>query len=132
VIEGLALDTDAAVDFIRDDRPSPPPINRVAQIVLPLIVVGELFQGAESSVRPDRNRAAIDALIERWETLLPNIETARIYGRIRAAVFQRTNNLSVSKRNDLWIAALCIQHGFPLLTNDAGFDHIDGLTVIHW
>jgi len=62
VIERLALDTDAAVDFIREDRPSPPPINRV----------------------------------------------------------------------EVWIAALCIQYKMPLLTNDGGFDHIDGLTVIHW
>jgi len=132
VIERLALDSDAAVDFIRNDRLSPPPINQVEQIALPLTVLGELFQGAESSARPDRNRAAIEILIKRWQLLLPTIETARLYGRIRAAVFQRTDNLSVSKRNDLWIAALCIQHGFPLLTNDAGYDRIPGLTVIHW
>lgn len=34
--------------------------------------------------------------------------------------------------NDLWIAALCLQHALPLLTNDRGFDTIDGLAVIHW
>jgi tRNA(fMet)-specific endonuclease VapC len=132
VSERLALDTDAAVDFIRDDRPTPPLISRVEQIVLPITVVGELFQGAESSVRPERNRAVIEALLDHWQPLLPTIETARIYGRIRAAVFQRTTNLSVSKRNDLWIAALCIQYELPLLTNDAGYDGIPGLTVIHW
>ena len=37
-----------------------------------------------------------------------------------------------SKVNDLWIAALCIQHNLPLLTHDRGFDHIAGLTVVHW
>jgi tRNA(fMet)-specific endonuclease VapC len=132
VSERLALDSDAAVDFIRADRPTPPPISRVEQIVLPLTVVGELFHGAESSVRPERNRAVIEALLEQWQPLLPTIETARIYGRIRASVFQRTDNLSVSKRNDLWIAALCIQYEFPLLTKDAGYDAVPGLTVIHW
>ena len=74
----------------------------------------------------------IEALLEQWQPLLPTIETARIYGRIRAAVFQRTANLSVSKRNDLWIAAVCIQYELPLLTNDAGYDAVPGLTVIHW
>jgi tRNA(fMet)-specific endonuclease VapC len=132
VSERLALDTDAAVDFIRDDRKTPPPISRVEQIVLPVTVVGELFQGAESSVRPERNRGVIEALLDQWQTLLPTIETARIYGRIRTAVFQRTNNLSVSKRNDLWIPALCIQYELPLLTNDGGYDAVPGLTVIHW
>lgn len=130
--ERLALDTDAAVDFLRDDRLTPPPISRVEQIVLPVTVLGELFHGAESSGRPERNRAVIEALLEQWQALLPTIETARIYGRIRAAVFQRTDNLSVSKRNDLWIAALCIQHELPLLTNDGGYDGIPGLAVIHW
>jgi len=132
VSERLALDSDAAVDFIRDDRPTPPPISRAEQIVLPVTVLGELFQGAESSVRPERNRAVVEALLEQWRPLLPTIETARIYGRIRAAVFGRTANLSVSKRNDLWIVALCIQYEFPLLTNDAGFDRVPGLSVIHW
>ena len=41
-------------------------------------------------------------------------------------------SLRASKMNDFWIAALCIQHGLPLLTNDKGFDNIPGLTVIHW
>jgi predicted nucleic acid-binding protein len=34
--------------------------------------------------------------------------------------------------NDLWIAALCIQHSLPLLTNDRGFNGIENLEVIHW
>jgi len=36
------------------------------------------------------------------------------------------------ERLDVWIAALCIQHDVPLLTNDRGFDTIPELTVIHW
>jgi predicted nucleic acid-binding protein len=32
----------------------------------------------------------------------------------------------------LWIAALCIQYDFPLLTNDGVYDRVPGLTVIHW
>jgi predicted nucleic acid-binding protein len=74
----------------------------------------------------------IETVIKIWEPLVPGIETARIYGDIRAATFRKTDNLSASKKNDLWIAALCIQHDLPLLTNDGGFDHIDGLSVIHW
>jgi tRNA(fMet)-specific endonuclease VapC len=131
VIERLALDTDAAVDYIREDRRSPPQINDAEAIALPLTVIGELFYGAECSARPDQNRGVIEAGIERWEPLFPSIETARIYGRIRAGAFGMTDNLTASKRNDLWIAALCIQHDLPLLTNDRGFDRIAGLSVIH-
>jgi predicted nucleic acid-binding protein len=95
VSERLALDTDAAVDFIRGDRPTPPPISRVEQIVLPVTVLGELFQGAESSYDLSEIEPWSRLLLEQWRPLLPTIDTARIYGRIRAAVFQRTANLSV-------------------------------------
>jgi predicted nucleic acid-binding protein len=57
--------------------------------------------------------------------------TARIYGELRARI-RTVQTVSMSKLNDLWIAALCLQHNLPLLTNDRGFDHISGLTVIHW
>lgn len=74
----------------------------------------------------------VEDFIERWQPLIPDVQTARIYGDIRAALFWTTGNLAPSKMNDLWIAALCIQHELPLLTNDAGFERIPGLTVIHW
>lgn len=128
----LALDTNAAVDFIRDDRQSPPQINAAERVVVPLTVIGELYFGAARSDQPEANRSIIKSALERWDPLLPDVETARIYGEIRAATFHKTGNLSTSRVNDLWIAALCIQHKLPLLTNDAGFDRIHGLTVIHW
>jgi tRNA(fMet)-specific endonuclease VapC len=132
VIEGLALDTSAAIDFIRDVRQSPPQIPSAKIVVIPLPVVGELFHGAMCSTRPDASSAIVETVINRWQPLIPDVQTARIYGDIRASLFRKTANLSTSKINDLWIAALCIQHALPLLTNDRGFDRIPGLTVIHW
>ena len=34
--------------------------------------------------------------------------------------------------NDLWIAALCRQHSFPLLSRDRHFDFVSGLQRIDW
>ncbi|MGK2857341.1 MAG: hypothetical protein ACSLFQ_09055 [Thermoanaerobaculia bacterium] len=34
--------------------------------------------------------------------------------------------------HDLWIAALCLENGAPLLTMDKLFDHVEGLRVVHW
>ncbi len=132
MIERLALDTSAAVDYIREDRLSPPQINAAKVVVIPLTVVGELFHGASCSALPDESGAIVESIIERWKPLLPNVATARVYGEIRTALFRTTKNLSASRVNDLWIAALCIQYGFSLLTNDRGFDNVAGLTVIHW
>jgi predicted nucleic acid-binding protein len=74
----------------------------------------------------------VESTIGDWHPLIADVQTARTYGDIRATMFRRTGNLSVSKVNDLWIAALCIQHNFSLLTNDAGFDRVPGLMVLHW
>lgn len=60
----------------------------------------------------------------------PDEETARVYGRIRAEL--RLENIGRSKINGLWIAALCIQHELPLLSNDRGFDVVPNLTTIRW
>lgn len=76
------------------------------------------------------NLAIIDDLLTTWRVLEPNLETARVYGRLRA--LYRPTEMKPSRTNDLWIAALCLQHNLPLLSNDRGFDVIPGLTVIHW
>ena len=34
--------------------------------------------------------------------------------------------------NDIWIAATAIQHGMKLVSNDAHFSNIAGLTVESW
>lgn len=34
--------------------------------------------------------------------------------------------------NDLWITAIARQHKLPLISRDAHFDHVAGLTRIGW
>jgi predicted nucleic acid-binding protein len=34
--------------------------------------------------------------------------------------------------NDLWIAALCRQHGLPLLSRDRHFDVVSGVQRLEW
>ena len=132
MIERLAVDTNAVVEYIRLDREYPRQLDEADEVLLPLTVIGELFYGASCSDRPDYHRGGIARIIQRWPPLTPDIETSRIYGDIRAAASRMPVSLRASKINDFWIAALCIQHDLPLLTNDAGFDRIPGLMVIHW
>ncbi|HEX3067377.1 MAG TPA: hypothetical protein VHX14_02300 [Thermoanaerobaculia bacterium] len=52
------------------------------------------------------------------------------------AAFRRDDPQYLEKReafgHDLWIAALCLQFDLPLLTNDALFDEVSELEVVHW
>ena len=128
----FAVDTSAVVDLMRVDRETPPLLLREdIDAFLPLPVLGELYVGALSSLRPEYHVADLLRVSQKWTSLLPDEETARQYAEIRVRM-RNVALLSESKKNDLWIAALCLQHNLPLLTNDGGFDHITGLTVIHW
>jgi tRNA(fMet)-specific endonuclease VapC len=127
----LVADTNAVIDFIRQAGVLPAPLTLAETIFVPLPVVGELFTGAYASKRTVENVGAVERTISNWTVLLPDLETARVYGRIRA-VLRSLQSVSQGRMNDLWIAALCIQHATPLVTNDRGFDSIPDLQVIHW
>jgi tRNA(fMet)-specific endonuclease VapC len=129
--ERLAVDTNAVIDLVRQGAVSAPVLGEGRATFLPLPVLGELFAGAFASTRQRENISAFERVIAEWTVISPDHETAREYGRIRARA-REMPNISQSRLNDLWIAAICIQHSLPLLTNDRGFDAIAGLTVIHW
>lgn len=126
----IAVDTSAAIDYLRS-RPAPPQIDRATQVFVPLPVIGELFYGALGARDPETEVAAVERLIRRWTVLYPDATTARTYADIR--IHRKLNPVFTgSLRNDLWIAAVCLQHRLPLLTNDTGFDLIPNLAVLHW
>jgi tRNA(fMet)-specific endonuclease VapC len=130
MINKLAVDANAVIDLIRHDRVDPPPLDDAEIIYLPVPVVGELFAGAHGSRDIRVNVAAVEEVLARWTVIAPDLETARRYGRLRGEL--RFAETRPAKINDLWIAALCLQHDLPLLTNDRGFDAIPNLAVVHW
>src|ERR1044071_1925716 len=132
MIARFAVDPSAVFDLMRVDRPIPPPLLQdEVKIFLPLPVLGELYVGALSSKRRDFNMNLLRRVAVRWPLLNPDESTARIYAQLRVES-RNLAELSASKRNDYWIAALCIEQDLPLLTNDRGFDDVAGLTVIRW
>jgi len=132
MISRFAVDTSAVVDLMRVDRPIPPPLLQDGvKVFLPLPALGELYVGALSSKRRDFNMNLLRRVASRWALLDPHESTARIYAQLRVES-RNLAELSASKRNDYWIAALCIEYDLPLLTSDHGFDGIAGLSVIHW
>jgi len=135
MLEELALDSSAAIEIFGDQPPAV--LETVDRIVLPLPVVGELRFGVVNAAEPWRDRllTQLDRLISRARIVAADLETTKTYATVRAQIPFPTN---MSRRregsllNDLWIAALCIQHELPLLTNDGDFERIEGLQVIHW
>jgi tRNA(fMet)-specific endonuclease VapC len=129
MIDRLAVDANAVIELIRNDRVAPAPLVEAGSVFLPLPVAGELFGGVSASRRrkPSDARRVARAL----DFARRRSGNRRVYGRISARL-RSMPSIRQSRINDLWIAALCIQHSLPLLSNDRGFDALPELTVIHW
>lgn len=104
---------------------------------MPLFVLAELRLGAERSRLTSENTAMVDQLLARCQVITAEPETIPFYILVRNELAKvRTAPQSLEKRegfgHDIWIAALCLQHRLPLLTNDHLFDQVSALQVIHW
>jgi tRNA(fMet)-specific endonuclease VapC len=64
-----------------------------------------------------------------FHILMPDRATADVYGEICFALRRKGKPIP---ENDIWIAALTLQHGRPLLTRDAHFREVEGLNVLGW
>lgn len=98
-------------------------------VILPCIVLGELYYGAQRSERTDANIAVIDDLAQSSAVLVCDGSTARFYGEIKNALRLKGRPIP---ENDIWIAALARQHSLTLITRDAHFDDIRDLSVARW
>jgi tRNA(fMet)-specific endonuclease VapC len=136
-LEKLVIDSSAAIDYFDPRLPGPQAMEDASSLFLPLPVLGELEFGvlnASPGRRPDAAQK-LDDLVDRCRLLLPDRGTATFYARIRVNVRFPPNmsrRREIHLLNDLWIAALCVQHKLPLLSNDRDFDGIEGPEVIHW
>jgi tRNA(fMet)-specific endonuclease VapC len=98
-----------------------------SETVLPTPVVGELFFGALNSGRPRENTTTIETLCKGCRIVPVDLGTAQTYARVRAYLKKAGTPIP---ENDVWIAAICVQHSFPLATFDTHFAKVEGLAVV--
>lgn len=125
--DGMLLDTCAVVAYLRHQLDFSEFTKAGSPVYVPLIALGELYQGAEKSRRPEQNRRLIDEVFENASLLVPDIAAAHHYGKI-AANLSRTGQLITT--NDIWIAAIAFAGNLTVIERDAHFHRIAGLRVI--
>jgi tRNA(fMet)-specific endonuclease VapC len=123
------LDTNAVIPMLNGDSAATKIINQSQRIYVPVIVLGELYFGAENSANVIANVKRVDEFMSRYAVLYCNNETARQYGKIESEL--RIKGIPIPQ-NDMWIAAIALQHGLTLLTKDAHFNDVDNLSVQGW
>ena len=125
----LLLDTNIVIALFAQEASVLEQFARAVGIVLPCIVLGELYYGARKSGRLAANVKRVDEFAVRNVVLSCDMETGQQYGLIREELRIKGRPLP---ENDVWIAALARQHSLTLVSRDAHFNEIEGLSVVAW
>jgi len=96
---------------------------------LPFITVAELLYGAKRSGRPRDNLRVYVEFFSRFTILYPTRETLEAHSDLRVRMKELGRPIPA---NDLWQAAIALEHDATLVTSDKHFLGIPGLRTEDW
>jgi len=123
------LDTSVVVDLFRNDTAVEQRTRDATAIYVASIALGELYYGARKSRQVAQGVIYVDQFATRNIVLDCDIETARRFGIIKKQLQDKGRPIP---DNDIWIAAVALQHGLTLATRDAHFSAVENLTYEIW
>jgi len=123
----LALDTNRYVDFCRNVPAVVAHVQQARAIYLPFVTLGEMRAGFLCGQKSRENERVLTRFRNspRVRVLYADDQTTHHY----AVLFRqlRSQGTPIST-NDLWIAALVVQHNLILYTRDQHFDALPQLS----
>jgi tRNA(fMet)-specific endonuclease VapC len=111
------------------------------------IVQGELVYMMEKSQQYAANLAILADFLEDIAIYRIDEQTAQIYGQLKSQIFKRFAPKAANQRrratiatlgfgdNDLWIAAVALQHNLTIVSSDSDFQRmqeVQGLKLESW
>lgn len=125
----MILDTNAVSAIFAGDEDVASVLDGAVRHHVPAIVLGEYRYGLKRSRRRRRLQLLLDRLELESIVLAVDGETAKHYADVRNALRRQGRPLP---ENDVWIAALALQHHQPIVSQDAHFDAVEGVKRISW
>ena len=119
----IALDTNRYVDLCRNVQETVALLEHAEEIILPFVVVGELRAGFAYGRREAENERTLRRFLlkDGVRVIYPDEQTTHHY----AAVFRQLRKQGTPiPTNDMWLAALVLQHSLVLHARDRHFDHL--------
>jgi len=123
------LDTNIVIALFAQEEIIQERLRQAVEVFLSSIVLGELYYGAERSIRVDENIQRINEFASTMVVIGCNQETARQYGQIKNALRAKGRPIP---ENDIWIAAQAQQHQVTLVARDDHFQEIDAISLERW
>lgn len=124
----FSLDTSAFSDFNRGDSRLLKWFNSENEILISQIVIGELRAGFAAGNRREENERLLQKFLDS-----PSVRTVTITDattKLMAEIYLRLRKAGTPiGTNDMWIAAISLEHDVPLLTTDSDFEKIPDLIL---
>jgi tRNA(fMet)-specific endonuclease VapC len=124
----VLLDTSAYSQMRRGHQAILDVVRRSETIALSAIVLGELHSGFRAGNRCAENTANLAQFLSKPSVRVLNVteETSLRYAEIDVYLRKRGRPIP---SNDVWIAAVALEHGLHLITLDAHFREIPLLLI---
>ena len=122
----ILIDSNRFIDFCAGEMEVVDAFEQAALVVVPFIVLAEIRVGAQSIKRGDAQVRILGELLQQPGVRVVHSSDstthhyAALYARLRKAG-------TPIPTNDLWIAALAIEHELLLYSRDAHFDLIPSI-----
>jgi tRNA(fMet)-specific endonuclease VapC len=125
----LALDTNSYTDLCRGESSVIETVERADEVWLPFVVVGELRAGFAVGTQGPRNEAVLRRFLLKPGVgiLYAGEQTTHHYASVYRQLRKQGTPIPT---NDMWIAALVLEHSLLLCARDAHFDALAQLTRI--
>jgi tRNA(fMet)-specific endonuclease VapC len=124
----VLLDTSAYSALRRGNQQILDVLRRSETVGVPAVVLGELYSGFRAGDRCGENMAQLAQFLSKPSIRILNVteETALRYAEVD--VYLRKKGRPIP-RNDVWIAAVALEHGLQVLTLDGHFREIPLLLI---
>ncbi|MEW6526161.1 MAG: type II toxin-antitoxin system VapC family toxin [Spirochaetota bacterium] len=99
------------------------------EIIMPVVVIGELFAWFYQGRRYKQNIALLNSFLGKTGVTVVSIDKD-IAERYGAIVKDLKNNGTPIPTNDIWIAATAMQTGSKLFTKDEHFKLVPGILLV--
>ena len=125
----LVIDTNAYSGLNRGQNKPRQFITKDNTLYVPFVVIAELKAGFLLGNKLAINEELLADFLDQPNvtTLHSTYETTQIFADLFYALRKIGKPIG---SNDIWIAALCVEHDLPLLTLDTDFRYINGLKLL--
>ena len=128
-MSSIVIDSNVLIDVINGCGDYADTLGKADEVLVPLIVLGELHAGFSDTRSDHAKRRAVERFLEipSVRTVTLTEETVGFYASVRRQLKRAGTPIP---QNDIWIAAQTLEHGAALCTRDTDFKAVANLRLV--